>query len=128
MSRGLLHQADELPGLLAHEAGEAVGLLLHRADGDDCEVVALVAAREGAGAATALLERMRELAARSGWRRVWLVTTNDNARALAFFERRGLRRVAVHRGAVEAARRLKPEIPARGAGGVPIRDEIEYEL
>jgi hypothetical protein len=29
---------------------------------------------------------------------------------------------------VAQARRLKPEIPATGAKGIPIRDEIELEL
>jgi hypothetical protein len=34
----------------------------------------------------------------------------------------------VHRGAVDRGRaRLKPEIPAIGAYGIPLRDEIELE-
>jgi hypothetical protein len=36
--------------------------------------------------------------------------------------------VAVHSGAVEASRRLKPEIPEVGYFGIPIRDELELEL
>jgi len=34
----------------------------------------------------------------------------------------------VHRGAVAAARALKPEIPLIGDDGILIRDEIELEL
>jgi hypothetical protein len=59
---------------------------------------------------------------------VWLVTTNDNLDALRFYQRRGLRLVAVHAGAVDEARRLKPEIARVGEYGIPIRDEIELEL
>jgi len=63
-----------------------------------------------------------------GCRRLWLVTTQDNRSALAFYRSVGWRQVAVHRGAVREARRLKPEIPERGEGGVPIEDEVELEL
>lgn len=33
----------------------------------------------------------------------------------------------LYRNAVEAARRLKPQIPFIGNDGIPIRDEIELE-
>jgi hypothetical protein len=46
---------------------------------------------------------------------------------LDFYRRRGYALVKIHPGAVSAARRLKPEIPAHGQGGVPITDEIEFE-
>jgi hypothetical protein len=56
------------------------------------------------------------------------VTTNDNVDALRFYQRRGFRLRAVRPGAVDDARRtLKPEIPAVGEQGIPIRDEIELE-
>ena len=64
----------------------------------------------------------------AGCRRLWLITTNDNLAALRFYQRRGFELVAVHRRAVAAARRLKPEIPLVGAHGIPIRDEIELEM
>ena len=61
-------------------------------------------------------------------RRLWLVTTNDNLDALRFYQRRGLRIVAVSPGAVDRSRALKPEIPRLGAYGIPLRDEIVLEL
>jgi ribosomal protein S18 acetylase RimI-like enzyme len=61
-------------------------------------------------------------------RRLWLVTTNDNLRAQRFYERAGFRLVEVREGEIERSRRLKPEIPLLGEGGVPIRDELEYEF
>jgi hypothetical protein len=36
--------------------------------------------------------------------------------------------VAVHRGAITEARRLKPEIPLLGIDDIPIRDEIELQM
>ena len=59
---------------------------------------------------------------------MWLVTTNDNVPAIEFYRRRGLTVAAIHSGAVQAARRLKPQIPEHGIGGVPVLDEIELEL
>ncbi len=67
-------------------------------------------------------------ARRLGCRRIWLVTTNDNVRALRFYQRHGWDLVAVHRDAVTVARRIKPSIPLVGEDGIPIRHELELEL
>ena len=53
------------------------------------------------------------------------MTTNDNLRALRFYQRRGFRLKELRPGAVNDARRLKPQIPLYGADGIPMRDEIE---
>jgi len=82
----------------------------------------------GVGAGTALIEAVGQLARQQGCTRLWVITTNDNVDALRFYQRRGFCLVAVHRGAVDRSRaRLKPEIPAVGAYGIPLRDEIELE-
>ena len=67
-------------------------------------------------------------AARAGCRRLWLITTNDNTPAINFYRHLGFSLVAIHEGAVNLSRRLKPEIPETGVGGVPIRDELEFEI
>ena len=64
----------------------------------------------------------------AGLRRVWLVTTNDNLDALRFYQRRGLRIAAVHPGAVDRSRAVKPTIPLVDAYGIPLRDELIMEL
>jgi GNAT superfamily N-acetyltransferase len=126
---GTLMRPAELPGLVAEADGERVALLTYRLDGDGCEVVSLHSGREGIGAGTALLEAAEREARAAGCARLWLVTTNDNLGGLGFYQRRGLRLVALRPGAVDASRRtLKPEIPETGDGGIPIRDELELEL
>jgi ribosomal protein S18 acetylase RimI-like enzyme len=60
----------------------------------------------------------------AGCRQVQLVTTNDNMRALRFYQRRGFRLVALHPGALERSRELKPEIPETGLHGIPLSDEL----
>ncbi|MFF5052519.1 hypothetical protein ACFY1S_04950 [Micromonospora sp. NPDC000663] len=51
-----------------------------------------------------------------------------NLRALRFYQRRGMRLVAVDRGAVDRARRLNPQIPLVGEHGIPLHDELVLEL
>ncbi|MFI7605400.1 GNAT family N-acetyltransferase [Micromonospora sp. NPDC049366] len=117
-----------LPTLVAVDgAGAVVGALAHHRDGDGLEVVSVVAARPGGGAGTALLDAAARTARAAGLARLWLITTNDNLRALRFYQRRGLRLVGVDRGAVDRARRLKPEIPLIGENGIPLHDELILE-
>jgi ribosomal protein S18 acetylase RimI-like enzyme len=128
VSRGVIHIATELPGLVAEHDGTPIGLLLYDIAALECEVVVLLAFQERTGVATHLLARAERLARAAGSRRLWLVTTNDNLSAIAFYRARGWRQVAVRRGAVAEARRLKPEIPEFGTNGLPKEDEIEFEL
>jgi ribosomal protein S18 acetylase RimI-like enzyme len=128
ISRGVLHDALQLPGLVALVEGKPVGLVQYRFAADDCEVVLIAAAQRRRGIGTALLAAARDVAQQAGCRRLWLVTTNDNRSAQAFYEAQGMRLVTIHRGAVTQARVLKPEIPWTGENGVLIEDEIEYEF
>ena len=128
VSRGAVHNPTALPGFVAEEGGERVGLLTYRIDGADCEVVTIDAFPAGAGAGTALLDAAAAAARDAGCGRVWLITTNDNLRALRFYQRRGFRLVAVHPDALERSRELKPSIPEIGLDGIPLRDELELEL
>jgi len=128
VSRGRLLDATVLPGFVAEGDGEPAGLLTYRIDGGDCEVVTINAFPRGAGAGTALMEAVAVAARDAGCRRVWLITTNDNLRALRFYQRRGFRLAALHRDALARSRDLKPSIPEVGLDGIPLRDELELEL
>ena len=121
--------ADRLPGLVAESTtGERVGLLTYELAATGMEIVTLNAVRPHVGIGTALLEAARAVAADAGCGRLWLITTSDNLDALRFYQRRGLRVLAVHPGAVQRARRRKPQIPEVGDFGIPLRDEVELEL
>jgi len=128
VSRGKVHDLLCLPGFVAVDGEERVGLALYRVADGECELVSLDSLCEGQGIGTALLAAGTSAARNAGCRRLWLITTNDNTHALRFYQRRGLRLVAIHRDAVTAARRLKPSIPLLGNDNIPIRDEIEIEL
>jgi ribosomal protein S18 acetylase RimI-like enzyme len=118
-----------LPGLIAERDGERLGLLTYIVDGDQFEVLSLHCRVENVGAGGALLQAAAELATGLGCRRLWLLTTNDNLRALGFYQRRGLRLCALHAGALARDRALKPEIPeVNPDNGIPLRDLLELEL
>jgi ribosomal protein S18 acetylase RimI-like enzyme len=128
VARGRVLHPDDLPGFVAEDRTEAVGLVTYLVEDGDCEVVTIDSVVEGRGVGTALLDTVTAEAGRAGCRRIWLITTNDNLNALRFYQGRGFRLVAVHPGAVEESRRLKPEIALVGKFGIPIRDELELEL
>ena len=128
VSRGRVHDADRLPSLVALLGSRRVGLLTYRIDVDQCEIVTLDSLQEGIGIGAALVKSVRSAAVANGCRRLWVITTNDNLRALHFYRLNGFSLVARHSNAVEQSRKLKPEIPLIGLGGIPLRDEIELEM
>ncbi len=128
VSRGVVHETTSLPGFVARLDGERAGVATYRPYGRECELVTLDSAREGAGVGTALVDAVAGAARSAGAVRLWLVTTNDNLRALRFYQRYGFDLVAVHRDAVAVSRTLKPSIPSAGLDGILIRHELELEL
>jgi ribosomal protein S18 acetylase RimI-like enzyme len=125
VTRGRLHPAHAYPGFVAVVEGRIVGLLTYEIRGRRCEVITLDAFRKGRGIGTRLLAAAERRARASGCSEVWLITTNDNLRALRFYQRRGVRIRRVHENALEASRRIKPSIPRVGLHGIMLRDEIE---
>jgi GNAT superfamily N-acetyltransferase len=123
-----MHDASRLPALVATQGDDIVGLATFRIAHAECELVTLDALHRGQGIGSALLARVSEKATEHGCRRLWLVTTNDNLDAIRFYQGRGMRLAALHRGAVDAARRIKPAIPLTGDYGIPLHDELEFEL
>jgi GNAT superfamily N-acetyltransferase len=124
--RGERVDALGFPGWVAERDGRPVGLLTAAGREGGWEVVLLVAAERRAGVGSALVAAVLDQARAAEAAQVWLVTTNDNLGALAFYQRLGFRLSALRPGAVDAARAtLKPEIPALGEDDLPIRDELE---
>jgi len=128
VSRGRAREASALSALVAVRAGETLGLAVYEIVGRGCELVTLDAYTPREGTGTALLAAVAERAREAGCTRLWLVTSNDNLDALRFYQRRGMQIVAVHRGAIDQARALKPSIPLVGEHGIPVHDEVELEL
>ena len=106
--RGELVEALRHPAMLARANERLVGVATYILDGDACELLTLHAVARRSGVGTALV---------------------DNVDALRFYQRRGFRLAGLRPGAVDRSRdTVKPEIPAFGDHGIPLRDEIELEM
>jgi GNAT superfamily N-acetyltransferase len=116
---------DQVEGFLF---GDWDGLLTFQIRGEECEIVSLDSLKQGQGIGIALIESVVEEAKSRNCRRLFLIATNDNLHALGFYQRRGFELVAIHRGAVNESRKIKPSIPLIGESGIPLRDEIELEM
>ena len=126
--RGSVYHVNELPGFIATLEDEPVGLVTYFLEDGDCEIISLDSTIEGIGMGSTLIETTKKFAREEGCKRLRLITTNDNTRALRFWQKRGFRLKAVYPNAVDKSRELKPEIPMLGNDDIPIRDEIELEM
>jgi GNAT superfamily N-acetyltransferase len=120
-----VYRPAELPGLIAERAGRVVGLLTYQVSDEMLEVVTLNSIERRTGVGTVLMEAVAADARQLRCHEIRLTTTNDNLDAIRFYQRRGLRLVALRPGAVDRARLEKPEIPRVGDYGIPLRDEID---
>lgn len=125
-SKGV-HHCDQLPAFAAYLEGQPVGLVTYSIHDRECEIVSLDSLQERQGIGSALVQAVEHAASQQGLSRVWLITTNDNLNALGFYQKRGYEWIALYRGAVNEARKIKPQIPMVSDQGIPIRDEIELE-
>jgi GNAT superfamily N-acetyltransferase len=116
---------DEVEGFIY---GDWIGLLTYMLHDNECEITSLNSLQEGMGIGAALIDKALQEARETKCRRVFLITTNDNLRALGFYQKRGFELVTIHRGAVNKSRKLKPSIPLIGENNIPLRDEIELEI
>jgi ribosomal protein S18 acetylase RimI-like enzyme len=134
VSRGEVLEPARLPALVAVDRGGLrLGALTFRprsgsSDGVETEVVTVDALESRRGVGSLLLDAAAALARRASWRRLWLVTTNDNTAALRFYQRTSWDLVAFHRNALARSRALKPSIPQLGLDSILMRHELELEL
>jgi len=124
---GHVFNLSEVSALIALDGNRRVGaatwILLPAA----AELVSLDSLEENQGVASLLLTAAQTTLMAAGVRAITLTTTNDNMRALGFFQRRGFRLVGLSVGAVDRARHQKPSIPIIGHQGIPLHDEIRLE-
>jgi ribosomal protein S18 acetylase RimI-like enzyme len=129
VGHGVVYYPDGLDGFVALHGEEWVGLITYLFSGAECEIVSIDSTREGQGIGTKLMDTaLAEARQQPNCKRVFLVTTNDNLNALAFYQKRGFEMVKVNRGAVNESRKIKPSIPVIGMHNIPLRDEIELEI
>lgn len=122
-----VHLLAGLDALVAVDGARVVGAATYRLDERGCEVVTLDSAEEGRGIGSALLAELKALGERHGGR-TWLVTTNENLRALAFYQRRGMDLVALHRDFSSVVRHHKPGLGPVVVDGIEFRHALELSF
>ena len=128
MSRGRSFYPHQEEGFIERRDGRIVGLLTYHIDEEGMEILTLNSMLEGQGIGSSLMLNAIEKARALRCNRIWLTTTNDNLRAIGFYQRLGFRMVMVNVSAVDEARKVKPQIPEVGERGIPIHDEIVMDL
>jgi len=82
----------------------------------------------GSGAAARLIRFVASEARRLGASSLRAVTTNDNLRALGYYQKQGFRLTALFVGSVDAFRGRHPRFRPIGFDGIPVRDTLELEM
>ena len=128
VTKGKIHDIKELPGFLYMEGYDIKGIISYDICDNECEIVLLESFEENRGIGSTLLMLAIEAATGLGCSRIWLITTNDNTKAMRFYQKRWFDMKAIHHNSISKSRQLKPEIPLYGNDGIPILHEIEFEM
>ena len=128
VAHGTVFHPENVSGFIALDDNDWVGLITYTFTDTECEIVSLDSLREKEGIGKALIEKVIEEARANQCQRIHVTTTNENLRALGFYQICGFRLSTLRVNAVEESRKLKPGIPETGGHDIPIRDEIELEM
>jgi GNAT superfamily N-acetyltransferase len=117
----------DVEALAAYDGDRLAGVATWRLEGNVLYMFTLNNITEQRGVGVTLLGAMMQLARDKKAPLIRVIVTNDNLKALGFYQRRGFRIIAVYPGAVDTIRAANPNVPMMGADRIPIRDEIELE-
>jgi len=139
-SRDVPFDAASLPAFVARRGSTPVGLITLDHRGDECEIITVSSTQTAlpdqsalagtAGIGSALMDAAEDYARAhevGRCQRMLLTTTNDNLRALRFYQRRGYRITAIYPEMLSRYRLTQPSIPYLGLNGIPLRDELELQ-
>jgi GNAT superfamily N-acetyltransferase len=125
---GQFVRPEDVEGLGYYADGRLHGIATWKASGKIMHIIAVNAFTEVRGVGVALVDAMVAHGRENGIALLRATISNDNVVALRFYQKRGFRVTALHRGIYDAMRHMKPSIPATGLDGIPMRDEFELEL
>jgi ribosomal protein S18 acetylase RimI-like enzyme len=135
VSRGKVHKAQDLDGILAYDNKKIIGLGLYYIKNNECEIVLMETFDQNKGIGTKIIDKIINIAKQNKCNRIWLITTNDNINAIKFYQKRGFCIVNIHINAIVESRKIilmhqqnSLNIPLIGEYGIPVRDEIEFEI
>jgi len=124
---GRFVEPEDVEGIGAFTSDRLHGIATWLANGRVMHIVAVNSFTELRGIGIALVDAMMAEGRARGMALIRASISNDNVMALRFYQKRGFRLSALHRGIYDAMRQMRPSIPATGLDNIPIRDELELE-
>lgn len=115
-------------GFVCYDRDKVIGLITYRISNNRCEILSLNSNTENQGIGTALIEKVKEYAKINNCSILHTITTNDNLRAIGFFQKRGFHLAKLYVNAMDNVRKIKPEVPVKGDNNIPLNDELEFEM
>lgn len=109
------------------ENGEVLGYIVWNILRTTALVFTQESYQSGRGIGTRLLDAVADIARDLGAKSIRVMTTNDNAPALIYYQKHGFQMVAFFPGAVDIYRIVATRLPTVGYMGLPVRDAIELE-
>jgi len=125
---GKLWDSRTMSGYAAVHDTDVLGYLLYEFHNGVCEIMALQSIAQNIGIASTLIESVKKTAKENNVTKVIAQTINDNTHAIRFYQKRGFTIREVRLEVLDVSRKLKPSIPLVGIDGIPLRDEIEFEI
>jgi GNAT superfamily N-acetyltransferase len=124
---GQFVRPEDVEGIGAYTEERLHGIATWVTSSKILHIVAVNAFTEVRGVGVGLVDATIKFARDHGKGIVRASIGNDNVIALRFYQKRGFRISALHRGIYDAMRHIKPSIPLTGIDNIPMRDEIELE-
>jgi len=128
MIRGEAIDMTQVPGFITIEGGRLTGVVTYIVRGRVCEITSLDSVIENRGVGSRLIAAVVSRARELNCERVQLLTTNDNIKAISFYQKHGFDLAGVNLNAIDREREVKPSIPLIGQNGIPIRHEIDFVM
>ena len=125
--RGKIIDGTKLDGYVILENNIIIGLITYIFMDNTCEIVSLDSKKENIGIGSELLKKVEEKALGENYHTIRLITTNDNLRALQFYQKRGFCLSKLFPKAMDIVRKQKTTVPKIGENGIPLNDELELE-
>jgi len=126
--RGKIIDMTLVEGIVVYEINTMIALITYKIINEECEILSLDSKEENKGIGTELVNRVIEIARNNNCHKVKLITTNDNIRAIKFYQKRGFDMAKIYHNSLNISRQLKPSIPLYGEFGIPLMHEIEFEM
>lgn len=115
----------EEKGFIIFNSVEIIGLITYRQKERMYEILTLNSLIENQGVGSALIKTLIDEANQKHIKSINVVTTNDNTKAIRFYQKHGFIISAIRINELKHSRSLKPSIPLKGNDNIPLRDEIE---